>query len=201
MLTAPLLVPEIRLHLATAATELWRADERQAAALGLREPYWAFCWPGGQALARYVLDHPDLVRGRRVLDFGCGCGVVAIAAARSGASVLASDIDPLAVAATDLNAALNKVDLETTTADLVGVHDSWDLLLAGDMSYDTALVEACAPWFTRLVESGTSVLFADPGRGFLPSAGIRQVARYDAPADDDADGTRLVPTRIWRWGE
>lgn len=194
---APHLVPEVRLHLITPACALWSATEAEAEAAGVAEPYWAFAWPGGQALARLALDRPELVRGRTVLDFGGGSGVEAIAAALAGAArVWASDVDPLAAAAMGLNAQLNGVALDVTTDDLVGRDVDADVVLAGDMTYETELSRRVVAWLERLSRAGASVLAADPGRGFVDFAGWTEVARYEAPSDVDLDGRHLVTTRV-----
>ncbi len=192
------LCPEIRLHLVTAECPLWTATEEEAARAGLVEPYWAFSWAGGQALARYVLDHPDVVAGRDVLDFGAGGAVEAIAAARAGARVLAADIDPLAVEAAKLNAALNGVTLETTTEDLVGRLDlRFDVVLAGDVFYGDDMAARVRSWLVDLSRAGALVLIGDPDRGFLDTSGLEPRARYEAPADNDADGSFLRPTTVY----
>lgn len=193
------LCPEIRLHLVTAECELWRATEEQAAAVGLVDPYWAFCWAGGQALARYVLDHPDLVSGRNVLDFGAGGAVEGIAAALCGATVLCADIDPLATLAAERNAARNGVTLTTTTENLIGRDDvACDVVLAGDVFYGTEMAGPVIGWLRRLAERGTTVLIGDPDRGFLDTSGLEPMARYDAPADNDRDGSFMKPTTVYR---
>ncbi|MBV9539341.1 MAG: methyltransferase, partial [Acidisphaera sp.] len=130
----PLLVPEITLHLATAITPIWQATEAWLEETGIAPPFWAFAWPGSQALARYVLDNRDAVAGRRVLDFACGCGLAAIACALAGAaSVEATDIDPMAAAATALNAVENGVRVQARCGDVVGEACRWDALLCGDV--------------------------------------------------------------------
>jgi predicted nicotinamide N-methyase len=197
----PFLCPEIRLRLITDACRLWRATERDLAAIGLADPYWAFAWPGGQALARLVTDRPELVRGKRVLDFGSGSGIVAIAAAKSGArSVLAADVDPLACAAAVINAAMNGVELETTSADLTegDAHPRWDVILAGDVAYDREQALRFIVWLRGLAERGVEVLIADPERGFLDRAGLSPIAAYEAPADLDSDGRILKRTLVHR---
>ncbi len=189
------LVPEIALHLITEACPLWRASEADAAAEGLVDPYWAFCWPGGQALARYVLDHPSLVRARRVLDFGSGCGVEAIAAMLAGArSSVCADIDPLAGEAARLNAALNGVAVETCSSNLIGAHIDADVVLAGDVFYDRALAAAAVEWLLSL---DATVLIGDPSRGFLETAGLRRLATYAAGADGDVSGAGTKETAVF----
>ena len=193
------LCPEIQLHLVTAECPLWKATEDEAAALGLVEPYWAFSWAGGQALGRYVLDHTEVVRDKDVLDFGAGGAVEGIAAARAGARVLAADIDPMALEAARLNAALNGVSLDVTADDLVGrVSRAWDVVLAGDVFYGTEMAKPTLAWLCALADRGTLVLIGDPDRGFLDTTGLDPVVRYDAPADNDADGSFLRPTTVYR---
>ncbi len=197
----PLLCPEIRLRLITAACRLWRATDRDLAAIGLADPYWAFAWPGGQALARLVLDRPDVVRGRSVLDFGSGSGIVAIAAAKSGArSVLAADVDPIACEAAAINASLNGVEIETTSADLTEapVDVPWDVVLAGDVAYDREQALRFIAWLRGLARRGVEVLIADPERGFLDRSGLSAIAAYEAPADLDSDGRILKRTVVHR---
>ncbi len=193
------LCPEIQLRLITAACPLFRATEEQAALAGLVEPYWAFSWAGGQALARYVLDHPALVAGKSVLDFGAGGAVEGIAAALVGGRVLAADINPMAVVAARANAELTGVTIETTTEDLVGTFErTWDVVLAGDVFYGTEMSRPILEWLTRLAERGTLVLIGDPDRGFLETSGLEPLVRYEAPADNDDHGSFLLPTMVYR---
>jgi len=193
------LCPDIALRLITAEMPLWRATEEQAADAGLIEPYWAFSWAGGQALARYVLDHPDLVRGRTVLDFGAGGAVEGIAAARSGGRVVAADIDPMAAAAAAMNAELNGVALDVSTENWVGRLDApFDVVLAGDVFYDAAFAVTVLDWFIGLAARGVAILIGDPDRGFLDTSRLESLARYDTPSDNDMDGSFLRPTAIYR---
>jgi predicted nicotinamide N-methyase len=195
---APRLCRAIRLHLITPDQPLWRANQAQVDATGLEDPFWAFCWPGGHALAHHLLQHPEIVQGKRVLAFGAGGGVEAIAAAQCGADVLACDTDPVAVAALTLNATLNGVSIHTTTDDLLGTEQGpWDVVLAGDVTYERELARSMRAWLTQLARRGVLVLVADPRRGFLETDGWVEVACYDTPADDDTDGTRLVPTPVF----
>jgi predicted nicotinamide N-methyase len=195
---APRLCPAIRLHLITPDQPLWRANQAQVDATGLEDPFWAFCWPGGHALAHHLLQHPEIVQGKRVLAFGAGGGVEAIAAAQCGADVIACDTDPVAVAALTLNAALNGVSILTTTEDLLGTEQGpWDVVLVGDVTYERELARSVRAWLTHLAQRGVLVLVADPRRGFLETDGWVEVACYDTPADDDSDGTRLVPTPVF----
>jgi len=199
-IAAPPLVPEIRLHLATQITPLWEATEATLAAANVPPPYWAFAWPGGQALARYVLDRPETVRGLRVLDFAAGCGLGAIAAAKAGAGhVIASDIDAIAIAVMRLNAVLNGVAFETTSVDLSRDPDSrWDVVIAGDVCYERPMAEAILPWLRDLANKGVAVLMADPGRAYLPATGLEEIARYDVPTSLELEDRTLRTTRVLR---
>jgi predicted nicotinamide N-methyase len=198
LVAVPPLVPELRLHLLTEQCPLWRAGEKEAAAAGLVDPYWAFAWPGGQALARHVLDHPEIVRGKRVLDLGAGGAIEAIAALRAGAaSALAADIDRIATAAALLNAGLNGVRLEATSADLLGTDVDADVILAGDVFYERDLAERALRWLREAAGRGAFVLIADPSRGYLDAASLRRVAVYDAPYDGEVVSPTLRPTAIY----
>ncbi len=199
VLASPPLCPELKLHLVTDACPWWTATPEELDLLGVEEPFWAFAWAGGQALARHLLDHPELVRGRRVLDFGAGGGIAGLAAARGGAtSVLAVDIDPVCEAACRLNARANGLSVLTSTRDPVGRPVEADLVLAGDMTYDAALTDHVLRWLQRLASGGVTVLLGDPGRGFLPAGGLELLACYDAPADNDARGRWLRETGVYR---
>ncbi|MDP9835872.1 putative nicotinamide N-methyase [Neorhizobium huautlense] len=146
-------------------------------------PYWAYGWAGGTVLARHVLDFPETVRGRRVLDLGCGSGVVGIAAAKAGAvRVTASDIDANALAATRLNAALNEVDIDLAEGDLIGGPlPQADIVLVGDLFYDRETAEKMLPWLQACRAAGKTVLIGDPFRAHLPQDSLRLVASYDVP--------------------
>ncbi len=194
----PPLVPEIRLHLATEITPIWQASEAWLSRSGIEPPFWAFAWPGGQALARHVLDHPALVAGRHVLDFAAGGGIAAIACARAGAaSVQAAEIDPLAIAAIGLNAALNAVSVEPVAEDLVGAPPRWDLILCGDVCYEAPMTRHILPWLRRMA-AASEVWVADPGRAYLPTAGLRPIGRYDVPTSLELEDRTLRPTRLYR---
>ena len=147
-ITAPPLVPEIRLHLATEMTPIWQATEETLARGAVPPPFWAFAWAGGQALARYLLDHPETVRGREVLDIGSGSGIVAIAAAKAGASrVVAAEIDHFAAAAIALNTALNGVTVRIETRDLLDrAAAGWGVALAGDICYEEPMSSRAMRW-------------------------------------------------------
>lgn len=197
-LNAPPLVPEIRLHLATEVTPLWRATETTLASSDVPPPYWAFAWPGGQALARYILDDPASVAGRRVLDFASGSGIVAIAAARAGAEVTAADIDGFAAAAIRLNAAANGVTVTVMTDDPMDAPASWDVVLAGDVCYEQPMAERATAWLRRLAGEGVTVLLGDPGRSYRPVDGLRELARYQVRTSLDLEARTVSETVVWR---
>ena len=200
-IAAPPLVPEIRLHLATAVTPLWQATEAFLDRTGLPPPYWAFAWPGGQALARHLLDHFELARGRAVLDFAAGSGLVAIAAARAGARrALAYDIDPAACTAMQLNAMLNEVEIDIRCADLTGSAErAAEVILAGDVCYEREMAERVAGWLARQAGLGAVVLLADPGRAYRPQQGLCELARYRVPTSRDLEDREERETVVWRY--
>jgi predicted nicotinamide N-methyase len=192
------LVPEFRLYLADRLVPLWQATEWQAAG-PQAPPFWAFAWPGSQALARYVLDTPATVRAKRVFDFGSGCGLAAIAAARTGASnVVACDIDPLAAVAQTLNAQLNCVHITTLTSDPVGTELDADVILVGDVCYEREPSERIIPWLRDLVARGADVLIADPGRNYAPSDDLELVETYDVATLRELESVDTKRTRLWR---
>lgn len=194
------LVPEIRLYTATDVTPLWRATQAWLGTFGLEVPFWCVPWAGGQALARWVLDHPEAVRGKRVVDFGAGSGLVGIACARAGAaSVRAVDIDPLAEAACLLNAAINGVRLDVLCEDIVDHAVDADVLLAGDVWYERASAARFAPWLGAVVRSGARVLTGDPSRHYVP-VGLVELARYDVPTCADLESTEVRTTRVLELG-
>jgi predicted nicotinamide N-methyase len=179
-ITAPPLVPEIRLYLATEITPIWQATEETLARGAVPPPFWAFAWPGGQGLARYLLDHPEIVAGREVLDIGSGSGIVAIAAAKAGAArVVAAEIDPFAVAAIGLNAAMNGVTLTVESRDLLNrAAAGWDVALAGDICYEELMSSRAMTLLRRIAARGRLALLGDPGRSYLPREGLVERARY-----------------------
>ena len=190
-LVSPPLTPELRLWLADDAFALWRMTESQLDRLQLPPPFWAFAWAGGQALARYVLDHPDLVRGKRVLDFASGSGLVAIAAAKAGAAqVEACDIDELALAAMRMNSAENGVLIDPRGDALIGADEGWDVVLAGDIAYERDVASATMSWFGQLQRRGAMALIGDPGRAYLQRDALQSLTSYDVPVSralEDAD--------------
>lgn len=195
-LIAPPLVPEIKLHLANEVVPLWRATEEELEKIGVPPPYWAFAWAGGQALARYVLDHPTLVAGKRVLDIGSGSGLVGLAAARAGAAhVLAADIDAFACAAIRLNAAANDLDLTATQEDVIGQPGNWDIILVGDLFYERPLAERLLAWLQSL--EGAALL-GDPGRNYFPKSGVEKLATYNVETTRDLEDREIRQTSVYR---
>lgn len=199
-LMAPPHVPEIFLHLADDAHELWRRTEDELAEIGLPPPFWAFAWAGGQGLARYVLDHPETVRGRKILDFASGSGLVAIAAAMAGASsVVAADIDPFCQTAIRLNTEVNGVAVEFSGVDLIGTDAGWDVVLAGDVFYDADFAGRLVPWFENLAARGATILIGDPGRAYLPKSGLERLAVYEVPVTRALEDAEIKRTTVWRF--
>jgi predicted nicotinamide N-methyase len=198
-LAAPPLVPEILLHLATELTPIWQASEETLARSALPPPFWAFAWAGGQALARYLLDHPEVVRGRSLLDFGAGSGLVAIAAAKAGAGpVTAAEIDHVAAAAIGLNAALNGVAVAVTASDLLDAPPQpWPVVTAGDVCYERPMAERATAWLRRLAVAGSLVLIGDPGRAYLPQTGLRELARFQVPTSRELEDRDTRETTVW----
>ncbi|MCX8134955.1 MAG: 50S ribosomal protein L11 methyltransferase [Roseococcus sp.] len=193
------LVPEIALHLASEITPIWQATEAFLAAQGVEPPFWAFAWPGGQALARAILDAPETVRGLRVLDFAAGCGIAAIAAAKAGAArVEASEIDPLAAEAVRLNAALNGVAVAALAEDVVGQPARWDVILAGDVCYEAPMTAHILPWLRAMAAAGVRVLLADPGRAYLPREGLAPLSRHAVPTSLELEDRTLREVTIAR---
>ena len=199
-LLSPPLVPEIRLLLATAVVPLWRKTEEELEAEGVPPPYWAFAWAGGQALARYVLDHPAEAAGKRVLDFGSGSGLVAIAAAKAGAAdILAADIDAFACAAIALNAIANGVVLRVTHNDVIGMPCTWDTILVGDMCYERPLAERLLAWLGDCARNGATVLLGDPGRSYFPKSGVEKLGTYNVQTTRDLEDREIRETSVYRF--
>ncbi|WP_198377431.1 class I SAM-dependent methyltransferase [Neoroseomonas rubea] len=196
--TAPL-VPEIHLHLASEITPIWQASEEWLRARNIEPPFWAFAWPGGQATARLLLDEPARVAGKRVLDFAAGCGIAAIAAAKSGAAeVEAAEIDPLALAAVRLNAALNGLAVATPEGDIVGAPCRWDVILAGDVCYEAPMTAHILPWLRGMAAAGAEVLLADPGRAYLPREGLAALSRHAVPTTLELEDRTLREVTLFR---
>lgn len=192
------LVPEVRLHLATEITPIWQATEIFLASNNLSPPFWAFAWPGSQALARHILDNPGLVVGRRVLDFAAGGGLAAIACMLAGAATVeAAEIDALAVEAIALNATENGVIVTTTASDVVGAACRWDLILCGDVCYEAPMTGHIMPWLTAMAASA-EVWVADPGRNYLPTSGLEEFANYAVATSLELEDRLVRHTRLLR---
>jgi predicted nicotinamide N-methyase len=192
--------PEIRLYLAGEATEMWYRTEEELGRAGLAPPFWAFAWAGGQALARYLIDHRSLVQNKRVLDFASGSGLVAIAAAKAGArAVEASEIDEFALAAIALNAKANDVAIAVRAGDIVGQDDGWDLIVAGDIAYERDMALRVTDWLQALSNRGASVLIGDPGRAYLDRARLHSIACYQVPVTRDLEDTDIKETAVWQF--
>jgi predicted nicotinamide N-methyase len=192
-------VPEIVLHQADDAIGLWERTEQAGGGAQLPPPFWAFAWAGGQAVARYLLDHPDVVRGKRVLDLAAGGGIASIAAALAGArAVTATDIDPAALDALALNARLNAVTIDATCADVLDdpVPDV-DVVTAGDVFYNRELAARMLAFLRRAAAAGASVLVGDPERAYVPRADLVELAVYDIPTTHDLESVEIKPTRVW----
>ncbi|MBO6562897.1 MAG: methyltransferase [Nisaea sp.] len=207
-LASPPLIPELRLHLATKITPLWEATESELQQLGLPPPYWAFAWAGGQALARYVIDHPHLVAGRRVLDIGAGSGIVSLAALWvSAATVIANDIDPVAGLAIRTNAGTNGLEAGLSFAgrdmfDEPALAEDggplFDVVLAGDVFYERPMAVRAETWLRRHAAAGALVLVGDPGRAYLPKTGREHCATYQVPVSTDLEDREIKETSVWR---
>jgi predicted nicotinamide N-methyase len=199
-LIAPPLTPELHLQLADEATDLWQKTEDELGEIGLPPPFWAFAWAGGQGLARYILDHRDLVVGKRVLDFASGSGLVAIAAVKAGAAeVTASEIDEFALAAIALNAAQNNVSLDVRGGDLIGADEGWDVVLAGDVSYQQDMAEATTRWLGTLARRGATVLIGDPWRSYLARQLLEPIAEYSVPTTRALEDSEIKRTGVFRF--
>jgi predicted nicotinamide N-methyase len=199
-LIAPPLTPEIRLRLADEAVPIWRKTEEELGAMGLPPPFWAFAWAGGQALARYALDNPALVRGKRALDFGSGSGLIAIAAAMGGAAeVEASDIDAFAIAAIEANAQENGVVVTARQENLVGVDEGWEVVLAGDVAYERDLGGAAMEWLASLAHRGAIVLIGDPRRSYLPHERLDCVIEYSVPVTRELEDSEIKRTGVFHF--
>lgn len=193
--------PEIRLHVADEATTLWQQTEDELQAIGLPPPFWAFAWAGGQALARYLLDHPGVAAGARVVDFASGSGLVAIAAARAGARhVTASDLDPFAVAAIRLNAAANGVEgcITPVSDNLLDAAPEADLVLAADVFYERDLAAAVTAWLFGLQARGATILIGDPGRTYLPRERLECLETYTVPVSRSLEDSEIKRSHVWR---
>jgi predicted nicotinamide N-methyase len=193
------LVPEISLHVADEAVPLWQKTEEELGELGLAAPFWAFAWAGGQALARYILDNPALVADKHVLDFASGSGLVAIAAAKSGArAVEACEIDDFAIAAIKLNAEANRANIQATRTDLIGRDENWDVVLAADVCYEREMAARALGWLASLAARGAKVRIGDPGRAYLPKERLERIAEYRVPVTRELEDAEIKHTGVWR---
>ncbi len=219
LIVAPALLPEMRLYLAEDVTRLWLATETYLGKTNLPPPFWAFAWPGGLALARYILDNPATVRGKRVLCFAAGSGVDAVAAALAGAAhVTANEIDALAIAAIGLNAGLNGVAVTPLMGDVMGQSGPsgtqgqfgpsgtqgrfgpWDVVIAGDVCYEKPMAERATAWFNALTHHGIRVLVADPGRNYIPTSGMTALASYTLAVSRDLEDKDTRTAVVYAWG-
>ncbi len=191
------LVQEIVLRIGGPSMTLWEATALTDMRPAVPPPYWAYPWAGGQALARFVLDHPDLVAGRSVADIGAGGGIVAIAAALAGArAVVAIDIEVFAIETCGINAAANGARIDVLEADPTDTDDGWDVVLVGDLWYEDDVAQRIAPWLRRLATRGALVLTGDPGRAYLPDSGLVARATYAVPTDDDLEDGSTKTVRV-----
>lgn len=198
-LQAPPHTPELTLHLADEVTPIWRLTEEALSEIGLPPPFWAFAWAGGQALARYILDHPEEVAGKRVLDFASGSGIVGIAAMKAGAGhVLAADIDPFCGAAVELNAQANSVRVDFTDANLLDAPaPEVEVILAGDICYEQPLAGQVMDWLAAAHVRGVRVLIGDPGRSYFPRVGLEQLAEYEVQTTRELEDREVKKTAVW----
>jgi predicted nicotinamide N-methyase len=198
-LQSPPHTPELVLHLADEVTPIWRLTEEELGEIGLPPPFWAFAWAGGQAIARYILDHPDEVAGKRVIDFASGSGLCGIAAMKAGAiSVLCADIDVFCGAACDLNAAANGVSLAFTDQNLLDAPaPPADVILAGDICYEKPLAEQVLAWLAAAHDQGARVLIGDPGRSYFPKQGLTHLATYQVPTTRELEDFEIKKTGVW----
>lgn len=203
-LRSPAIVPEVRLHLARDMLALWQQAEVALYATTVASgdtppPYWAFAWPGGQALARYILDRRSEFAGKCLLDFGAGSGLVAIAAAIAGAEpVIAAEIDAGARTAIEINAAANGVFIEAIEYDIIGASGRWQIICAGDLCYERPLAERLIDWLRRLAAEGTEVLIGDPGRSYFPASGVVRLATYCIPTSRELEDRDVRETSVYR---
>ena len=191
--------PEISLYVADEITPIWKMTEDGLGAMGIAPPFWAFAWAGGQGLARYVLDHPAIVAGKRVLDFASGSGLVAIAAVKAGAAhALACDIDPICRAAIAVNAEANGVSVEATIADLLDQPPpAVDVILAGDICYEKTVAGRVLAWLEAAHAAGVKVLLGDPGRTYFPKSGLQQLAQYEVKTTRELEDFEIKRTGVW----
>jgi predicted nicotinamide N-methyase len=194
------LVSEITLHVADEAVPLWSKTEEELGEAGLPPPFWAFAWAGGQALARFVIDHPEHVAGKTIIDLASGSGLVAIAAMKAGASsVFAYDIDAFARMAIALNAAENDVTISARGDDLLGGSSipTAQTILAGDIFYERDTAERAFAFLSGQAVRGATVLIGDPGRSYLPKDKLRKLTEYKVPVTRDLEDAEIKNTAVW----
>lgn len=201
-LGAPAMVPEFKLWLATEYVPIWQATETWLEERNVDPPYWAFCWPGGQAVARHLLDNPATVAGKRVIDFAAGSGVASLAAVRAGAaSVVANDIDALSLVAARLNAAANGLAIDTCSDDWLAEPDGapeTDVVIAGDVCYEREMSVRALAWLRNHANLGRLVLLGDPGRNYFTAQGLEEQARYEIPTSLQLENRGMRETVVWR---
>jgi len=192
-------VPEVELWLADEITPIWKLTEEELGQMGVPPPFWAFAWAGGQGVARWILDHPQEARGREVVDFATGSGLVAIAAMKAGAAAaLGADIDPFCETAVAANAAANGVRVAFTAANLLDAPPpDADLICAGDVSYEKPMAERVHAWLERAHRNGTRVLLGDPGRSYFDRRGLVQLAEYRVPTTRELEDMEVKRTGVW----
>jgi len=197
---SPSILPEIKLYLAGEFTPLWQLTEDRLRQTNVPPPFWAIAWPGGQGAARYILDNPDFVKGKRIVDFAAGSGLVAIAAMKAGAkSALAVDIDALALDAIKLNAKLNNVVVETSGGiDMGKPYTKADIIFAGDICYEQSMSTTLVRFLRLCVERGISVHLSDPGRAYVPQEGLKKIASYDVPTSRDIEDKDVRTASVWK---
>lgn len=194
------LAPEIALYVADEAVPLWHKTEEEIGEAGLPPPFWAFAWAGGQALARHILDHPGLVKGKAILDLASGSGLVGIAAMKAGAAaVTIADIDAFACAAARINAKVNGVELSVVQNDLLSSTDrpQWDVILAGDIFYERDTAQRAFDFLSGHAAGGAMVLIGDPGRSYLPRNKLQRIADYSVPVTRELEDTEIKQTAVW----
>ncbi|CAK1547854.1 unnamed protein product [Leptosia nina] len=193
------LTPELVLRLVTPECPLWNSPAEESP---FKDPFWAFYWPGGQAVARYILDNGYIVKNQRILDVGCGCGAGALAAAKMSAKqIVANDIDPYAVRATIFNANLNNLFTETNTRNLIGKScENFDAILIGDMFYEEEFANYLFEWLSKLAEKKKMILIGDPGRHGLTErrrSQMQLLAKYDLPSDVCKENNGFTQSTVW----
>jgi predicted nicotinamide N-methyase len=199
-LLSPPLVPEITLHLAEESLPIWQKTEDELGEMNVPPPFWAFAWAGGQALARYLIDTPEISRGKRVLDLGAGSGLTAIATKLVGAAaVVANDIDAIALIACRLNAAANGVAIETNADDLLSSQPgSFDVVLVGDLFYERSLADKVLAYIDVAAARGAIVLIGDPQRSYFPRGRFTKAADYRVPVTRELEDSEIKQTAVWR---